>query len=439
MIDWHTGENDGLWTGLYIASQAFRYAATGSEDALDVLRVMMDGMEIGMRITGVEGLFTREYITPGVDGMSCPSDPLQYVPSEDKKDNQWVKVDSDGTILIYDADATEWVRTDHTVPERFADYCWLDNVSQDEYAGHMLALAAVYQLVDDEDVRGMAAQLAEEVAEHLMVNDMAFVDWDGRVTEHGRFWLLALTDFPGFNAVMGLNFVKVGAVASGREDLIDYYDNCLLQKNGPNDCIDRYLTPPMNYADWLWLIGMYIGRDGCKSNWNNLAMGFSNVFPLIWYEYEADLRGQLQDLLENSIFHNNDNEREMSKQHNSAWAIMYASMKAQGPDSTGQDLAAVEDAICSLRQFPASQARPTLEVGEEEFPTDPTCESRFEGTFLTYDPVPVNLRCPSNFTWWKNPYRHQSCTADPRYISQPSDYLLAYWMGRYFGYIGEDW
>ena len=38
-----------------------------------------------------------------------------------------------------------------------------------------------------------AATLLEEVSEHLMTNDMAFVDWDGRVTEHGRFWLLALT------------------------------------------------------------------------------------------------------------------------------------------------------------------------------------------------------------------------------------------------------
>ncbi|HOI11964.1 MAG TPA: hypothetical protein PK313_15895, partial [Myxococcota bacterium] len=31
---WHTGENDGLWSGLYLASQAFRYGATKSPEAL---------------------------------------------------------------------------------------------------------------------------------------------------------------------------------------------------------------------------------------------------------------------------------------------------------------------------------------------------------------------------------------------------------------------
>jgi len=114
-------------------------------------------------------------------------------------------------------------------------------------------------------------------------------------------------------------------------------------------------------------------------------------------------------------------------------------MKNLGPDSTGQDVDAIQDAICALRQFPESKAQPTLHVGEEEFPTDWSCESRFDDRFLTFDPIPVYLRCPHTFTWWSNPYEHEHCDENPAYIKQPADFLLPYWMGRYFGYIEESW
>jgi len=438
VVQWHTGENDGLWTGLYIASQAFRYAVTHDEQALDNLRLMMEGMEMGTRITGVDGLFTREYINPAIEGMSCPSNPADYIPDVEKDDNRWVKVDADGTIIVYDG--TDWVRTDHKVPAEFAGYCWIDNVSKDEYSGHMLALGATYLLVDDPEIKAKAAELLEEVADHLMTHDMATVDWDGRVTEHGRYWPLAMDDFPGFNAILALSYIKMGAVASGREDLVDFYDDCLLQKSGPNYCIHRPMTPPASFADWLWAVGLYIGHDACKSNWNNFSMTFCGMFTLIWYEHgDVALREYCADVLEYLMFTHFDNYRDMKKQHNAAWTMMYASMKNVGPGSTGQDITAVNDAICALRQFPESKAMPTLHIGEDEFPTDWNCESRFEGNYLTYEPVPVYLRCPATFTWWGNPYRHQHCDENLRYIKHPADYLLPYWMGRYFGYIDESW
>ncbi|MFC1888609.1 hypothetical protein ACFL4G_02520 [Thermodesulfobacteriota bacterium] len=434
VVQWHTGENDGLWTGLYITSQAFRYAVTRDREALDVLLLMMEGMELGMRITGVSGLFTREYKTPGIEGMSCPSNPNHYIPSDDKKDNRWVKVDPDGTIVIYDGEGEAWVRTDHRVPEEFGGYCWLDNISQDEYAGHMLALASIYALVDDPVVRGKAAALAEEVSEHLMINGLNFVDWDCRITEHGKLW---------FNPAFTLGFFKPGVVASGREDLLDFYDNCLLAKGEPMyDCMFWRKILSFSYADLLEPVArtaLYVGHDGCKSNWNNFAMVFCAIFSLLLHEHDPDVRALVAESLENQLFYHDDNVREMAGQHNAGWTMMYTSMKNLGPGSTGQDIAAIEDAICALQQFPESKASPELHVGEDEFPTDCNCESRFEGRYLTFDPVPVYLRCPATFTWWSNPYSHQHCDENPRYIKHPADYLMPYWMGRYFGYIDETW
>ena len=54
---WYPGENDGLWNGTYLASQAFRYAATKgtaeAEAALSNLRKVLNGNERLMAITGV--------------------------------------------------------------------------------------------------------------------------------------------------------------------------------------------------------------------------------------------------------------------------------------------------------------------------------------------------------------------------------------------------
>ena len=433
---WHTGENDGLWTGTYIASQALRYGATGSAEALATLRVLLQGMVRGTRITGRQGLYTREYITPGIDGMACPADPASYIPDAEKDDNKWVKVAGDGAILTYDGD--DWVRNDYTVPAEYAGYCWLDNISQDEYAGHMIGLGTVYLLVDDPEIRELAGSLLAEVATHLRNEAMEFVDWDGRVTEHGRLHPLALTDFPGLNAIFGMDWVLMGALASGSEDLRTYYDVCLLQRGDePVDCLQHAFSPPIPFTDWLDAIGLYVGARACKSNWNNFNMAFLSIFTLIWYETDPTVRPLLEDALEWEMIQKDGNPRDMLVQGNSLFDFIFAAMKTHGPTSTGPAYDAVTDGICTLRQFPASKAVPLIHNSEDDYPVDYTCESRFEGRYLTRDPVPVYDRCPDIFIWTRNPYRLGDCDANPRRIVAPADYLLAYWMGRYFGFIEE--
>jgi len=40
--------------------------------------------------------------------------------------------------------------------------------------------------------------------------------------------------------------------------------------------------------------------------------------------------------------------------------------------------------------------------------------------------------------WWGNPYYPGDCTANPLTVVSPADYLVTYWMGRYYGFITED-
>src|SRR5262245_17823917 len=141
----NSGENDGLWSALYLTSQAYRWAVTKSPDALATIRLLLAAEETRMRITGVPGIFTRQYIKPNVQGISCPTEQERYIPDVEKDDNKWVKIE-DGCVQTVDRTTMQWTKSDHCGLADFNGWCFLDNVSKDEYSGHMLALAALMRL-----------------------------------------------------------------------------------------------------------------------------------------------------------------------------------------------------------------------------------------------------------------------------------------------------
>lgn len=433
---WHSGENDGLWSGLYLASQAYRWAATKDPEALENIRILLEGEIARMRITGVPGVFTRQFIPPGVAGIGCPQDDAAYVTDVEKDDNRWVQIRDDGCVWVIPHDTMQWTKTDHCGLDEFAGWCFLDNVSQDEYAGHMFALGALWRLVEVPDVRGAVRDLIEQVGVHLMENHLAIVDWDGRVTEHGKLWATSFADTPGFLAAESLAFLKMAVEVSGREDLRDFYENCLLQRSGPRPCLPWPLEveDPKPYTEFLPMMWAYVGeKGGCKSNFNNYSMVMSYLHLLLWFEGDPVVREAAQEVLDRELMRY-DSPRALITHKNAWFNVIWAAGKRLGPGSDGPALQAVEDAICSLKEFPASkyqQARNTW----DKYPH--YCEGRLGGSQTEF-PIPVAERCVRTFLWWASPYDRETCDEQPWEVRQPADYLLAYWMGRYYGFIGED-
>lgn len=432
---WHSGENDGLWNAHIIMAEAFRYAVTGDEAALANLKILLEGERVRMAITGVPGVFTRQYIPPGVTGLSCPDRDESYKRDVEKDDNQWVQVREDGCVWFVDDVTEEWTRSEHCGLDEFAGYCWLDNVSKDEYSGHMAAIGAAGLLVDDPEVKDITRQLCREVATHLIENRLAIIDWDGRVTEHGRFWAMALDDFPGFNAAMALGYIKTCAVLTGDPEIQEWYANCLLQKGGAWDCLQRAPEQPKPYTEYLASPGLYIGNEGCRSNFNNISMHMHSLFNMILFEREPETREFYQRSLDVDVFRAPGQPRAVQHHNNSAYNFLFAALKRLGPGSDGPAFDAVENGVCMMRQFPARKH-------QKEFlcPPDkcaPYCKDRFDRDVGDY-PRQVAERCMDRtFLWWADPYSLKDCTENTRTVYPPTDYLLAYWMGRYFGFITE--
>ena len=52
--------------------------------------------------------------------------------------------------------------------------------------------------------------------------------------------------------------------------------------------------------------------------------------------------------------------------------------------------------------------------------------------------IPVNERAMDNCVWLNNPYGMEKEDENLRWVESPEDFLSAYWMGRYFGFITEN-
>lgn len=434
MEEYWSGENDGLWNGLYLASQAYRYAVTKDAAVLDVIKDLLVGEVVRMDITGVPGVFTRQYVPPDVPGVNCPADLKHYIPDVEKDDNRWVRVGATGCVETVDGDTMEWVTSDHCGLDKFVGWCWLDNVSQDEYAGHMFALGALAKLVDDPGVQATVKDLLEKVGLHLVDNDLAIVDWDGRVTEHGKFWITSIADSPGFLATESLGFLKMTAEVSGNQKILDFYDNCLLQKAGKNECLKWELEPFEPYTDFLNMMLMYNGpHGGCKSNFNNYSMLLSYIHNLLWFENDPAVREVMQEVFDTDVMRFNS-PRALILHGNAWYNFVWAAFKRLGPGSDGPDHQAVDDAICSLKQYPASKH---IKDADTYATHEHFCDGRLGGSQTEF-PIPVAERCVSKFLWWGGPYQRQNCSEVKIDVHFPGDYLLAYWMGRYHGFIGPD-
>ena len=427
---WQSGENDGLWSGLYLTAEAYRYAVTKDPEALAMLNLLLEGQRIRMDVTGVPGVYTRQFIPPNVDGIACPDDLTRYIPDKEKDDNQWVRVGDDGCIQTVNATTMQFESSSKCGLDAYKGYCWLDNVSQDEYSGHMLAHAAIAALVDDAGVQAKNAELLRKIGRHLVDNQLELYDWDGRRTEHGKLW--AGNVVSGFMSAMSWGFMKAVAEGTGDEDFRTYIDECLLLRTPSGEpCIDKMGAATKPYDELIGQSGLFFE---CKSNWNNFSMHMLSLHTLLLLEKDPALRASVQDALTNDLWTPTNTDFGLYKQHNAFFDFIFAADKKLGPASDGPAVDAVRDAFCMMRQFPASEHARGVQCPPDQCVA--ACEDRFNEPMTNYV-RPMAERCMSTFVWWGSPYDIDDCTEDDRNIKPPADYLLPYWMGRYYGFISE--
>jgi hypothetical protein len=231
-----SSDNDGLWTQMYIAAEAFRYKVTGEADARANARQGFEAMLRLEEITGIPGFHARSFIKIGEDIQP-----------------------SDG----------EW----HTTPDD--KWRWKGDTSSDEIVGHYFGYAVYYDLVADEaeklKIRGVVARMTD----HILDNNYQLIDVDGKRTRWG-WWapedIWADPDETGLRALHILSHLRVAHHITGNPRYEQAY-NELITKH-------RYHLLTRNQK---------INYPG-HVNHSDDELAFLSYYPLLNYETDPKLR-----------------------------------------------------------------------------------------------------------------------------------------------------
>ena len=155
-------DNDGLWTSMYLASELFRYASTGSEEAKQNAYEALVAME---RLTTISGI-------PGFPARTYEIDQFQI--------SNWNKNSTYGV----------WKKSKNP------DWVWKTTTSSDESCGHFFVYALFAEIIEDREWKNRAINLIKKQMDHIIENKWYLVSWDGKPTRWGRWNPDYVNSFP---------------------------------------------------------------------------------------------------------------------------------------------------------------------------------------------------------------------------------------------------
>lgn len=283
-------DNDGMYTAMYGAANAFRYAATGDPEAKAIADRSFQACKWLVDITHEKGFPARVII---------PVDWHEPV-------NQIYSVEAN---LRHQKNDPMWKNIYPRFPKsKDGKFLWKCDTSSDELAGHFFFYGIYYDLVAKTPEEKQAArEVVGDIMDHMIRHGYKLVDHDGKVTRWGDFspeYFNSVYGFDqrGLNSMMMLSFLNVAKHVTGDakydkeakilRDKYNYHINALHPKE---------FFPPENVVPWD----------------NNLCL--MSMYGLINYETDPALLLIYRQALEVAWQH-------ISKQKNAFWDAIYASL-----------------------------------------------------------------------------------------------------------------
>jgi len=140
-------DNDGLWTTLYLGSQAFRYATTGEEIAKRYAWESFEAFERLLTVNPLKGFPARTFERKGII-----KDTIVWRPSQNP----------------------EWD--------------WKGTTSTDEYVGYLFVATVMDKFIAKTATeKKRVADFIDAIMTHIIDNNYYFIDVDGKPTRWGRW------------------------------------------------------------------------------------------------------------------------------------------------------------------------------------------------------------------------------------------------------------
>ena len=379
-------DNDGEYTGGYLAMESFRYAATGDIDAREKAHKAFAFLRFLREVTGTEGFFARTVI---------PSD--------------WIRMNDTNRLYSKQEIADQMVRDPRFKPlekrwhlSKDKKWLWKGDTSSDEMDGHMMGYFFYYEYAADENEKRAIIDHVKKIMNNLISAGYNLVDVDGTHTRWGVWSPDLLNRDPDWASERSLNsfellaYLKFAAHITGDVKYEKEYHRLIDQEG--------YLknASGLNSKNPAWQI--YFDRT---------MEGY--LFPiLLKYETDPVLNTFYRNLIDEWIKGQPEGENLIN---NLTYAL-----------STGK-IVNLKQTIDFLKDAPLDLV---------DWKTDLTLR---EDVRVVRKPVPEELQVAvlppaserSTVRWDKNPWA--AVSGDPSMEREPNFWLWPYWMARYLGAI----
>jgi len=430
---YHGGPRDApIWVGTYLASESFRYAVTGSPEAYEQMESSIRTLDFWWRISGDQGYLAR-YVAPS----DCP-DVVQNIFQADDPENH----------LDFLFEDELW----H----------WKGDISRDQYQGVLFGYSIAYDMLEDEDeeLKEVIRKNVVEFVEQLMVKEtrtvhitigglpmdvdmeLEHVIYTTHETESGEptltitispfelvddgflsFWpdpTIYINQIPGFGWVPQIlqrsQAIQLGGAFRVALQVTEGIPEYAARREA---IMQHYLD---HYDEWVGYADDWSNTNNCGDSYHGLNIAMYPMFNWARLEDDPDKLSYLR----NDVF--KDRLWSAVEDHkNVFFAYEFASQADPTFDVT--DIITTHNA--QLAQFPPSPYWAWPVDNTALYPEDPDCPG------LSSVAIDIEHRQPRGFIWEKNPWELYD-EGTPNYVFPGVDYMVAYWMGRFYGYLEDD-
>ena len=324
--------DSALWTGAYLAAEAFRYNVTQSADALNNVKSALAGLNSLSAVTG---------------------------------DNQLARcIVAASSPYAAGIASEEASNTIHQAPPWF----WVDNTSRDQIVGAFFGLAVAYDLVNDDTVKSSISNLTT-----LLLGCISRHQWSPNDDITSTFLL--------------------------RPEELQMLVQVARHINPSDGISGPFLVPPVN-------VGVLVDVQS-NDSYFKFNLDYMSLYNLIRYQDNSDNRGAYQTV-----------RNYTASQQNAFFDLIDRALN-------GPNAARDAETVALLNQWLQRPSRdnPVTLQGVVGVCGSAACQ-----------PIPVALRPPDEFLWEESPFQLDG--GGMGVIETGGvDYILPYWMARYYGVI----
>jgi hypothetical protein len=362
-------DNDGGYSGNYLAAQSYRFAVTKAPEARNEAVKTFQALRWLRRMSGIPGFPARSI---------------------------WVKGERGHKAMHGSGEAdAEWHDTKH------ASFEWKGDTSSDKICSHFYATNLFLKHVAQAEEIDQAKEHLLAIAHHLIDNEWKLIDYNGTPTRWGR-WDPAyfateegLYD-RGLQALQLLSFIKTSASLNHDDKSIAAYQELVEAKYPKFTLRQRNTFPPSGILHFL----------------DELALW--SYATLLEYEEDPNLRSTYRRSLERSF--------EIIRIEQNPWFnFVYGAL-------TGNQCE-IEPGVNHLREWPLDLISYSHQNSHRADLQTPKGYVPYKAGTRTFSPRETE---PMRWDHWT---MQADGGTGGRDVVEPGAWLLAYWMGRFHGFI----